>query len=109
LRDAVVSGCDAPKLLELPDGPFDTVSEAVFDRIKGTLAGHAGALRDDRLRAVGFDKIENRVGIVSLVSEDMTCRQASQERDAKLWIAGIAASQDEPDRATKGVDRDVPL
>jgi hypothetical protein len=64
LRDAVVSGCDAPKLLELPDGPFDAVSEAVFDRIKGTLAGHAGALRDDRLRAVGFDKIENRVGIV---------------------------------------------
>lgn len=109
MRDAVVSCGDAAELLELADGSFDPVAQLVFDRIEGTLAGHAGALRDDRLGAGSFDKVEDCVGIVSLVGKDMTSWQVGQQRDAELGIAGIAAGQDEAHRATERIDRDVPL
>lgn len=69
--DAVVSCSDTAELFELSDGAFDAVSELVFDRIEGAFAGHAAALGDDRLRASCLDKVEDCVGVVGFVGQNM--------------------------------------
>ena len=71
MRDAVVSGGDTPELFELAYGPFDPIAQLVFDRIEGAFSGHACALWDNRLGARGFDEVEDRVGIVSFVRQNV--------------------------------------
>lgn len=109
MRDTVVSGGDAAQLLELADGPLDPVAQLVFDRIEGSVAWHAGALRDDRLRAGCFDKVKDCVGVVGFVGQNVTRIETCQQRDSQLGIAGIAAGQNEAYRAAERIDRDVPL
>lgn len=109
MRDAVVSGGDAAELFELADGPLDAVAQLVFDRIEIALARHTRSLGDDGLGAPGLDKVEDCMAIVSLVGKNVACGKASEQRDAELGIAGIAAGQDKTHRATEGIDRDVPL
>jgi hypothetical protein len=109
LWDAIVSCCDTPQLLELSDGSLDAVSQFVFGRIECSFAGHAGTLRNDRLGSGRLDKVEDCVGVVSLVSDDVACLEPCQQGNAKLGIAGIAASEDEAHRPTERIDCDVPL
>ena len=109
MGDAVVSGCDATQLLKLADGPLDAVPELVFDGVEGPLARHAGALRDDRLRAADLDVIEDGIGIIGLVGDDVTGIEAGQQGDGQLGVAGVAAGQDEAYRAAEGIDRNMPL
>lgn len=53
--------------------------------------------------------IEDGVGIISLVGDDVVSLEAGEQRDGQPGIAGIAAGQDEPDRAAERIDRDMPL
>ena len=109
MRDAVVSSCDAPELLELSDGTLDAVSQLVDDGIEGALSGHSGALRDDGLCAARFDMVEDDVAVIGLVGDDVLRRQAGHQRDGAVMIAGIAAGQDEAHGAAEAVDGNVPF
>lgn len=53
--------------------------------------------------------IEDSVGVVGFVGDDMAGRKSGKQRDAQLWIAGVAASEDEAHWPAEGVDRDMPF
>ena len=93
LRDAVIASGDASELLELADGSLNAISELVFGGIEGPFAGHACALGNDRLGAAGLDMVEDGVGIVGFVSDDIIGLETGQQRDRdcqefRVWAAG---------------------
>jgi hypothetical protein len=109
LWDAIVSGGDTSKLLEPADGALDAVPELVLDRVERAFAGHAGALRDDRLGVCRLDVVEDGMAVIGLVGEDVGGIEAGQQRDGRPGVTGIAAGQDEADGTAERIDRDVPL
>ena len=77
--------------------------------VERPFAGHAGALRDDRLGACCLNVIEDGMAVIGLVGEDVGRIEASQQGDSRSGIAGVAAGQDEADGSAERIERDVPL
>lgn len=109
MRDAVIASGDASELLELADGSLNAISELVFGGIEGPFAGHACALGNDRLGAAGLDMVEDGVGIVGFVSDDIIGLETGQQRDRQPCIADVAPGQNKAHGTAERIDRDVPL
>jgi len=69
------SGGDKAKLLETIEQALDQVAIAVQMRVECPGGELVGSRRDDRLRAAGFDHLDQRVGVVTLVGDHGLGRQ----------------------------------
>lgn len=49
------------------------------------------------------------MSVIGLVGDDMACGEAGDQRQGMAGVAGLAAGEDEAQRPTEAVDRDVPL
>lgn len=109
LRESVVSGCDASELLELADGALDDVAPFIDGRVEVSRSAHARALRDDGPGADRLEMVEDGMGVIGLVGDDMVCSKAGDERQGIGRVAGLAAGEEEADRPAEAVDRYVPF
>lgn len=107
--EAVVTGGDAAELLELSDGALDAVAQLVEDGVEGARPGHAGSLRDDRLGPARLDGVEDGVGVVCLVGDDVSGGQAVDQRQRLGGVTALAGGEDEAYRPALTVNGDVPF
>lgn len=93
----------------MPDGSLDPVAFLVDFGIEGTASVHAGSLRDDGHGADRLDVVEDGVGVIGLVGDDVPWPQAGDERKSVGGVIGLPSCEDEADRPAERVDRDMPL
>lgn len=93
----------------MTDGSLDPVAFLVDFGIEVAASVHAGALRDDGAGADRLGMVEDGVAVICLVGDEAVGPQACDEREGMGRVAGLAAGEDEADRPSERVDRDVPL
>lgn len=93
----------------MADGSLDPVAFLVDFRIEGTASVHAGALRDDRDGADRLDMVEDGMGVIGLVGDDVPGPHAGDESKGMGGVIGLAAREDEAQGPAKSIDRDMPF
>ena len=53
--------------------------------------------------------VEDGVGVIGFVGDDISGGEAGDEGERMSGVAGLSAGQQEADRASQAVDRDMPL
>jgi hypothetical protein len=107
--ELVVSGGDAPELLEPGEEALDAVAFLVEARVAGMFAGAVRPWGNDGL---GFDPAQGvveMVGVVGLVGDDGGGLETVEERGGLDDVASVAGCQDEADWKAEGVDAGVDL
>ena len=72
-------------------------------------AVHAGALRDDRAGADCLGMVEDCVRVIGFVGDEVGGVQAGDQRQGVGGVIGLAAGQEETDRAPEAVDGQMPF
>jgi hypothetical protein len=68
-----------------------------------------GWLRDVGLGAAGPDKIEQRIGVISAVGDDMAALQPFEQVGRSAQIVSLSCGEHEPYRQTVLIDQSVDL
>jgi hypothetical protein len=108
-RELVEAGGDAPGVLELAEEALDQVALPVDAAIDGA---RNQALA--RSRNVGFgagrpDQIEQRVGVVAAVGDDMAASEAGEQIRRRTQIVRLSGGQHEPHWQAVFIDDGVDL
>src|SRR5690606_16508734 len=110
LWTAVVSGGDAPPILQPPEHDLDVVAAfvaplVVFHRLLARLSAW-----DADLYPLVFQRFSEPIGIIAPVSKQPPClRQAAQQRRRAGVITDLAGGHEEPDRPPFGIGNGVQL
>ena len=70
---------------------------------------HSIALWDDGGGADRLDIVEDGVGIVGFVSDNVSAAETGEQGDRMIGVVGLTSCQQEADRPAEAVDRDVPF
>jgi hypothetical protein len=96
-------------VLELAEEALDEIAlaiDAAVDRaVHETLAGRG----DVGPGAPGSYQIEQGIGVVAAVGDDVTAVQAGEEVGRRRQVMGLSCGQDEPDRQAVFIDGGVDL
>ena len=93
----------------MPDGSLDPVAFLVDFGIEVAASGHAGPLRDDWAGADRLGMVEDGVAVIGLVGDEVLWPETFDEGEGMGGVVGLAAGQEEADRPSQRVDRDMPL
>jgi len=95
-------------VFDFQEEPLDEVAFAVQRIVAGDLwGGYSG--RDDGDRVLLSDGIAERLGIVTLVAEDIVGGQIGDERFGVGVVAGLTGREDEPEGIAQGIDDGMDL
>jgi hypothetical protein len=93
----------------MSDGTLDPVAFLVDFGVEVATSVHAGALRDDGPGADRLGMVEDGVAVIGPVGDEMGRPEALDKGESMGGIIGLSAGQEEADRPSERVDRDVPL
>ena len=93
----------------MADGSLDLVAFLVDFGIEGAASLHAGALRDDRDGTDRLDVVEDNVGVIGPVGDDVAGLQAGDEGEGVGGVMGLAAGEEEAQGPAESVDGDMPF
>jgi hypothetical protein len=110
LGKSIVSGCNAPPVLQPAEHALDQIASAVSLAVERTGSFSAGARGDNRLDAAFSEQGAEGVGIVGLVSEQPARRlDRGKDRRCNGDVGCVARRQDEGERAAESVSQSVDL
>ncbi len=109
MGEFVVSGCDAPPLLELVEDAFDAPSLHVGDLIEAVLVFAMAAGRDDWLAALFVDEVVQAVSVVGAISKHLLCMQAPDQPARRSHVVLLTRSKLEAHWKAERIDYGVDL
>lgn len=108
--ELVISGCDAPEILEPAEHAFDPVAELVGLSVKGVVPFAGRVVGDYRFGAAGDEEGSEAVAIITAIGEQAPGRgQRADEMKSDADFAELAGCHREADRPTLTVDDGVDL
>jgi len=96
-------------VLEFVEEAFDEVALAVDAAIDGAMDKPVAGGADVRRRAGGADQMEQSIGVITPVGDDVMALQAGQKTGRRLQIVGLPGGQHQADRQTVLIDDRVDL
>ena len=96
-------------MLDLVDEAFDEMPLPVQVLVIFALLRSVNSRRDDRLDASGDQSFDEVRRVVALVADEHLHRVAFDERAGLRTLMALAAGQDEAQRVTQGINRQVYL
>ena len=85
-------------MLEFAEEALDQVSLTIDAAIDGSMDDALAGRRNVRLGASGSDQLEQGVGIVASVSNDVAALEAGEQLWGGAQVGGLSGGQQEPDR-----------
>ena len=105
MRELVVSGCDAPPILEPAEATFDDVAVLVGLLVVADFLLAVGFARNDGLDAALFEEGPDRIGIIAFVGEEFfDARDKAHAFFGHHAIGGVSGREDEGPGPTEFVD-----
>lgn len=99
----VVSGGDAPEVLDLVEEAFDEIAVFVEGGIEASPLGCCGSARNDGFCSAGGNGIHRALAGIALVGQNMVCPQSIKQTLDLGDVVAFATGQDETDRVTQGI------
>jgi len=107
--ELVEASGDASEMLEFAEEALDQIALAVDASVDGSMDETLACRWDVGPGAAGSDQLEQRVGIITAVGDDVAALQAGQQVWRRAQVVGLAGGQHEPYRQTVLIDEHVDL
>ena len=104
---SVVSGCDAPEVLDLVEAAFDAVSVFVDFGVMADEALSRRIAGDDGFSPDVGDTVANGIGVVGRVGQHMAGPEPLHQRQGSRRVAGLSGREDHPERPAERVAGNV--
>lgn len=96
-------------MLELAEEALDQIALAVDAPVNGTMDQTLAGRRDVSLGAACPDQVEQSIGVIATVGDDMAALQPFEQMGCGTQIVGLPCGEHEPDRQTVLVNKHVDL
>ena len=96
-------------MLELAEEAFDQVSLSIDASVDGSMDEALAGRRDVRLGAGSPDQVEQSIGIVASVGDDMAAFEAGEQLRSGAQVVRLPGGEQEPDRQPPLVDDGIDL
>ena len=105
----VISGSEAAKVLKFVEAALDAISLAVERLIVPNLPASAAARRDHSIHAGRLERCADRVAVIGLVGDHGVTLDALQHGLGGTALVDLAAGQNETQRPSEGIGKQVDL
>jgi len=96
-------------VLELAEEALDQVALAIDSPVYGTMYQALAGRRNMGLGATGSDQVEQCVGVIAAVGDDMAAFEAIQQDRRRAQVMVLSGGQHEPYRQAILIDQGVDL
>lgn len=96
-------------MLELAEEAFDQITLAVNAPIDGTVHKALAGRGDVGLGAAGSDQVEQSIGIIAPVGDDVTAFEAHEQEGCRAQVVVLSGGQDKPYWQAVFIDQSIDL